>query len=78
MTKSINEIKKEFEQADRQSLLSLYETYRDDNRAGVVSLIAKNKKRIVLKKCVFMKENTRIFNISVELMKWEEDHLLGQ
>lgn len=45
MTKSINEIKKEFEQADRQSLLSLYETYRDDNRAGVVSLIAKYKKQ---------------------------------
>ncbi len=45
MTKSINEIKKEFEQADRQSLLSLYEIYRDDNRAGIVSLIAKYKKQ---------------------------------
>ena len=45
MSKSIAEIKKEFEQADRQSLLSLYETYRDDNRAGVVSLIAKYKKQ---------------------------------
>lgn len=45
MNKSINEIKKEFEQADRQSLSSLYEIYRDDNRAGVVSLIAKYKKQ---------------------------------
>ena len=45
MSKSISEIKKEFEQADRQCLSSLYEMYRDDNRAGVVSLIAKYKKQ---------------------------------
>ena len=45
MSKSIGEIKKEFEQADRQTLLSLYEAYADDNRAGVVSLISKYKKQ---------------------------------
>ena len=45
MSKSISEIKKEFEQADKQSLASLYEKYADDNRAGVVSLIAKYKKQ---------------------------------
>lgn len=45
MNKSINEIKKEFEQADNQSLSSLYARYADDNRAGVVSLIAKYKKQ---------------------------------
>lgn len=45
MSKSISEIKKEFEQADRQCLSSLYEMYRDDNRAGVVNLIAKYKKQ---------------------------------
>ncbi len=45
MIKSIGEIKKEFEQADRQGLLSLYEMYADDNRAGVVSLISKYKKQ---------------------------------
>ncbi len=45
MTKSISEIKKEFEQADRQALPSLYEAYADDNRASVVSLIAKYKKQ---------------------------------
>lgn len=45
MSKSINEIKKEFEQADNQSLSSLYARYADDNRAGVVSLIAKYKKQ---------------------------------
>lgn len=45
MSKSISEIKKEFEQADRQTLLSLYEIYADDNRAGVVSLISKYKKQ---------------------------------
>ncbi len=45
MSKSISEIKKEFEQADRQTLLSLYELYADDNRAGVVSLLSKYKKQ---------------------------------
>lgn len=45
MNKSIREIKKEFEQADNQSLSSLYAMYADDNRAGVVSLIAKYKKQ---------------------------------
>ena len=45
MSKSISEIKKEFEQADNQSLKMLYATYADDNRAGVVSLIAKYKKQ---------------------------------
>ena len=45
MSKSITEIKKEFEQADKQMLSSLYESYADDNRAGVVSLIAKYKKQ---------------------------------
>ena len=45
MSKSIAEIKKEFEQADKQMLNSLYEIYADDNRAGVVSLIAKYRKQ---------------------------------
>ena len=45
MSKSIGDIKKEFEQADRQTLLSLYEKYGDDNRSGVVSLISKYKKQ---------------------------------
>ncbi len=45
MSKSIADIKREFEQADRQTLLSLYEKYADDNRSGVVSLILKHKKQ---------------------------------
>ncbi len=45
MNKSISEIKREFEQADNQSLSSLYAMYADDNRAGIVSLIAKYKKQ---------------------------------
>ncbi len=45
MSKSIGEIKKEFEQADRQSLPALYTLYAEDGRAGVVSLIAKYKKQ---------------------------------
>lgn len=45
MSKSISEIKKEFEQADRQGLSALYELYAEDGRAGVVSLVAKYKKQ---------------------------------
>ena len=45
MNKKISEIKKEFEQADTKSLSSLYEKYANDDRAGVVSLIAKYKKQ---------------------------------
>lgn len=45
MSKSISEIKKEFEQADRQSLATLYAEYAGDTRAGVVSLLAKYRKQ---------------------------------
>ena len=45
MIKSISEIKKEFEQADKHSLPLLYLQYAEDNRAGVVSLISKYKKQ---------------------------------
>lgn len=45
MSKSISEIKKEFEQADKQMLSFLYEIYAEDHRAGVVSLISKYKKQ---------------------------------
>lgn len=45
MSKKISEIKQEFEQADNQGLQLLYAEYADDNRASVVSLIAKYKKQ---------------------------------
>ncbi len=45
MSKKIGEIKKEFEQADWKELQNLYEVYSNDERAGVVSLIAKYKKQ---------------------------------
>lgn len=45
MNKRINEIKQEFEQADREKLSLLYEQYAEDSRTGVVSLIAKYKKK---------------------------------
>jgi len=45
MSNKISEIKKEFEQADWKELQSLYEKYKSDERAGVVSLIAKYKKQ---------------------------------
>lgn len=45
MSLSISEIKKKFEGADRELLTQLYAEYADDARAGVVSLIAKYKKK---------------------------------
>lgn len=45
MAKKIGEIKQEFEQADNHMLPLLYEKYADDDRAGVISLIAKYKKQ---------------------------------
>lgn len=45
MSKKIYEIKMEFEQADNQTLQLLYAEYANDNRASVVSLIAKYKKQ---------------------------------
>ena len=68
MSKSIGEIKKEFEQADRQTLLSLYEAYADDNRAGVVSLISKYKK----KEEKLEEEKKRIENMSIYERKYAD------
>ena len=68
MSKSIGEIKKEFEQADRQTLLSLYETYADDNRAGVVSLISKYKKQ----EEKLEEEKKRIENMSIYERKYAD------
>ena len=45
MSKSISDIKKEFEQADKQMLSFLYEVYAEDKRSGVVSLISKYRKQ---------------------------------
>lgn len=45
MSKSIREIKEEFEKADKETILLLYEQYAKDNRSGVINLITKYKKR---------------------------------
>lgn len=45
MSKSIREIKEEFEKADRETVPLLYEQYAKDNRTGVINLITKYKKR---------------------------------
>ena len=44
MSKKIGEIKAEFENATMAELPALYEKYADDDRSGVVNLIAKYKK----------------------------------
>ena len=72
MSKSIGEIKKEFEQADRQTLLSLYEAYADDNRAGVVSLISKYKKQ----EEKLEEEKKRIENMSIYERKYADFHYI--
>lgn len=43
--KSINEIKKEFAQADSESLLELFRSYEQDGRAGVAGLIVQYQKK---------------------------------
>ena len=68
MSKSIGEIKKEFEQADKQTLLSLYEVYANDNRAGVVSLISKYKKQDEK----LEEEKKRIENMSIYERKYAD------
>ena len=68
MSNSITDIKKEFEQADRQTLLSLYEAYADDNRAGVVSLISKYKKQ----EEKLEEEKKRIENMSIYERKYAD------
>lgn len=45
MSKKIGEIKQEFEQATQEKLQFLYEMYANDERAGVINLIAKYKKQ---------------------------------
>lgn len=45
MSKSISEIKAEFEQASQEMLSELYSTYESDSRAGVQNLISKYKKQ---------------------------------
>lgn len=44
--KSITEIKKEFAQADSESLLELFRSYEQDGRAGVAGLIVQYQKKL--------------------------------
>lgn len=68
MSKSIREIKQEFEQADKQTLVSLYERYADDDRSGVVSLISKYKKQ----EEKLEQEKRRIENMSIYERKYAD------
>lgn len=68
MSKTLSEIKKEFEQADKNELASLYAKYADDTRAGVVSLLAKYRKqeeKLAL-------EKKRIENMSIYEKKYAD------
>ncbi len=68
MSKTLSEIKKEFEQADKNELASLYAQYAEDTRAGVVSLLAKYRKqeeKLAL-------EKKRIENMSIYEKKYAD------
>lgn len=68
MSKTLSEIKKEFEQADKNELASLYAQYAEDARAGVVSLLAKYRKqeeKLAL-------EKKRIENMSIYEKKYAD------
>ena len=74
MSKSISEIKKEFEQAEGQNLQSLYAMYAHDDRAGVVSLISKYKKQEEKLEA----EKKRIENMSIyERKYWDFQSICG-
>lgn len=74
MSKSVSEIRKEFEQADKQMLHFLYEVYADDNRTGVISLISKYKKQ----EEQIEAEKKRIENMSIyERKYWDFQYICG-
>ena len=68
MSKSISEIREEFEQADKQMLSFLYDVYAEDKRAGVVSLISKYKKQ----EEKLEEEKKRIENMSIYERKYAD------
>lgn len=68
MSKKIGEIKKEFELANVEQRKELYEVYADDNRSGVVSLIAKYKKQ----EEALQKEKERIENMCIYERKYAD------
>ena len=68
MSKSISDIKREFEQADKQMLSFLYEVYAEDKRSGVVSLISKYKKQ----EEKLEEEKKRIENMSIYERKYAD------
>lgn len=68
MSKSIAQIKAEFEQADGNRRAELYDMYGDDARSGVQKLIASYRKkeealrleRSAFLACKVMRENTKM------------------
>ena len=67
MAKSICEIKKEFEETDLEQIMAKLDEYRDDDRSGVVKLIATYEKKYTK----LQEEKERI-----ELMKtFERDYI---
>lgn len=62
MTKSIKDIKKEFEETDIKNIHKLIEIYKQDDRKGVINIINSYNKKIALyEKEIIRTENMKIY-----------------
>ncbi len=62
MTKSIKDIKKEFEETDIKNIYKLIEIYKQDDRKGVINIINSYNKKIALyEKEIIRTENMKIY-----------------
>lgn len=80
---SIKEIGSRLKMAEDAEREQLMKVYASDDRAGVQKLLEKYRKqkekllaeKSALQKCVSTKKNMLIMRLSVELTRWEGDHL---
>ncbi len=80
---SIKEIDSRLKMAEDAEREQLMKVYAPDDRAGVQKLLKSTEsrrksclpKKSALRKCVSTKKNMLTMRLSVELTRWEEDHL---
>lgn len=80
---SIKEIDSRLKMAEDAEREQLMKVYAPDDRAGVQKLLEKYRKqkekllaeKSALRKCVSTKKNMLTMRLSVELTRWEGDHL---
>lgn len=84
--KTIGEIKEEFSAAREADWNAICQMYETDLRSGVQKLVqqyrkkldALEKEKLRMEQMMQFEHNMSILDISVELMKWEEDRLQGR